>query len=210
MRTLSAALRWFRRAAIFLGSLFLLVTFTPLVYWWTTALAGSWEDPRGDVLIVLTGAGMEDVIGLNSYWRAVYALRAYRAGEFPEILVSGGGQQPAPAVLMRDFIVAHGVPPEAVRVETSSTSTRDSGQNVARLIAAEPHRYKNRRLVLLTSDYHMYRARRVFQAAGVRAAPRPIPDIRKRYAQRLERWGLFLELVGENAKILYYVARGWM
>jgi uncharacterized SAM-binding protein YcdF (DUF218 family) len=211
MGILSAALRWFRRVIIVLGLLFLLVTFTPLVYWWATALAGPWEDPRGDLLIVLTGAGMEDVIGLNSYWRAVYAVRAYRAGEFPEILITGGGQQsPAAAVLMRDFITAQGVPAAAVRVESRSNNTRDSGQNVARLIGAEPGRYANRRLVLLTSDYHMYRSRRVFETAGLIVSPRPVPDIRKRYGQMAQRWGLFLELVLESVKILYYGARGWI
>jgi uncharacterized SAM-binding protein YcdF (DUF218 family) len=208
----SLAWRWVRRLLIALGALFLFVTFTPFIFWWATILAGPWDDPRGDVLIVLTGAGVEDgVIGLNSYWRAVYATRFFKAGEFRGILISGGGKEDIPiATTMREFIVAQGVPAEAVRVETASNNTHESGLNIAKLLVSEADRYKNRSLVLLTSDYHMYRSHRVFQAAGVSVEPRPIPDIRKRYASMLERWGLFLELLDENLKIGYYRARGWI
>ncbi|MEP7351646.1 MAG: YdcF family protein [Acidobacteriota bacterium] len=212
MKFLSFAGRWLRRLTVALGTLFLIATVTPIVYWWATYLAGPWNDPRGDVLIVLTGSGMEDgEIGISSYWRAMYARRFYRAGEFSEILITGGGIEPIPiATTMRAFIVAQGVPESAVRVETASMNTRDSARNVAKLLSAEPDRYRNRKLVLMTSDYHMYRSHRMFEAAGVKVEPRPIPDIRKRYPAVLERWGLFLELTQESLKICYYWPRGWI
>jgi uncharacterized SAM-binding protein YcdF (DUF218 family) len=212
MKVLSLLARWFRRFTITLGTLFLIVTFTPIVNWWATYLAGPWDDPRGDVLIVLTGSGMEDgLIGMSSYWRAVYARRVYQAGEAPEILITGGGTETIPiATTMREFIVAQGVPADAVRVETASLNTRDSARNIAKLLASDPGRYRNRKLVLLTSDYHMYRSHKMFEAAGVHVEPRPIPDIRKRYSSKLERWGLFLELMQETVKIGYYWPQGWI
>src|SRR5215813_5065330 len=52
-----------------LGLLVVLVTMTPLVSWWAGALAGPWEDPAGDVLIVLGGSLLADgVMGPSSYW----------------------------------------------------------------------------------------------------------------------------------------------
>jgi uncharacterized SAM-binding protein YcdF (DUF218 family) len=187
-------------------------TFTPITYWAATYLAGPWNDPHGDVLIVLTGSSMEDgIIGMSSYWRAVYALRFYKAGDYREILITGGGSEQEPiATTMRNFIVAQGVPAEAVRVEVASKSTRDSATYVAKMLAADPDHYRNQRLVLMTSDYHMSRSHKVFEAAGVHVEPRPIPDIRKRYAGPLERWTLSLELMQECAKIVYYKARGWI
>lgn len=43
------------------------------------------------------------------------------------------------------------------------------------LLEAEP-----RPVVLLTSDYHMFRARRMFEKAGLKVVPMPIPDGLKR------------------------------
>src|SRR6267378_7343394 len=69
-----------------LGLLLTIVTATPLDSWWGRTLAGSWGDSRGEVLIVLGGSSTNGgVIGENSYWRSVYALTAYREGEFRQI-----------------------------------------------------------------------------------------------------------------------------
>jgi uncharacterized SAM-binding protein YcdF (DUF218 family) len=156
---------------------------------------------------------MEDgIIGENSYWRTIYAIRAYKNHECREILITGGGEEKPPvAATMRDFMIGQGVPPEAIRVEVASNSTHDSAVNVARMVAAEPGRYGGgRKLVLMTSDFHMYRSAKVFANAGVKAASRPIPDIRKRQGDWMKRWGLFGELIEETLKIAYYKARGWI
>lgn len=194
-----------------IGIVFLTVTFSPLVYWWATALAGPWNDPAGDVLIVLTGSGLEDgTLGMSSYWRAVNVLLTLRNESFREVLITGGGAG-KPAESMRRFIVAQGVPAGIIGVENRSTTTHESAINVAALVAAgRPERYLDSRLVLLTSDYHMYRSHRAFQKAGVAVAPRPVPDIRKRYSSYGQRWGMFQELLLETAKIGYYWIRGWI
>src|SRR5436190_22420131 len=79
-----------------LGLLLVLVTATPLTTWWAGLLAGPWDDPKGGTLIVVSGSVLGGgMIGENSYWRAIYAARAFRLGGFDEVIVSGGG---APAV----------------------------------------------------------------------------------------------------------------
>jgi uncharacterized SAM-binding protein YcdF (DUF218 family) len=187
-----------------------LVTVTPLTQWWARALSGPWYERGGDVLVVLTGSTSSDLIGLDSYWRAVYTVRSFRKEHWDEILISGTGPGVPAAEIMRDFIVAHGVPKELVRVETGSKRTRDSAVNVAALAAADPGRYRGRKLVLLTSDFHMYRSFRAFERAGLKVDPRPIPDLLKRYESPWERWSVFQELVKETVKIGYYWARGWL
>jgi uncharacterized SAM-binding protein YcdF (DUF218 family) len=179
--------------------------FTPLVPWWARKLAGPMDDPNGEVLIVLGGSALEDgIIGQSSYWRSVYALRAYRQSPFAKVIVSGGGQF-HPADSMRDFLVAGGIPGDRITVEDRSVSTRENAVYTKQLVASD-----NRRLVLLTSDYHMFRALRVFRKAGINVSPRPFPDLIKRSSSVTERWPAFFELCEEEVKTAYYWVRGWI
>ncbi len=90
-------------------------------------------------------------------------------------------------------------------MEDTSLSTRASAVAVARMLAGDP-----RSKMLLTSDWHMYRALRAFEKAGLKAKPQPYPDGIKRSYQWHLRWGVFVDLVTETVKIGYYRARGWL
>ena len=145
-------------ALAFLGLVVLIVTFTPLVNWWARQLAGPWRDPKGDVLIIL-GADDSDegILGQGSYLRGKYAIRAYREGSFRTLVLSGGGIPVPVAVGMRDFLESHGVPRSAILLDQDSMSTRENALRVRDLVAATLGKK-----VLMTSDYHMYRAIRFF------------------------------------------------
>jgi uncharacterized SAM-binding protein YcdF (DUF218 family) len=191
-----------------LGALMVLVTVTPLVPWWARTLAGPWTDPRGEVVIVLGGSRVgADEIGISSYWRTVYAARVYRGGGVKQFVITGGPPNDGVpiAVLMRTFLAGMGVPPDAIAVETASTSTRENALYVTRLLAGDP-----RQRVLLTSDYHMFRAWRAFRKAGLETLPHPFPDAIKRSQSRWNRWQVFIELSIETCKIGYYFLRGWI
>jgi uncharacterized SAM-binding protein YcdF (DUF218 family) len=185
-----------------LGLLLLIVTFTPAVKWWARALSGTWNDPKGDVLIVLGGDVIDrNTLGYGSYWRAIYASRDYHLERFQTVLVTGQ----TVAGLMDDFLVTHGVPASVILEETAAHSTRENA------LFSKPILDKLAgRKILLTSDYHMFRARRCFEKAGIHVVPSPFPDALKR-ANRLEnRWNVFLDLTLETAKIGYYGVRGWI
>ena len=64
--------------------------------------------------------------------------------------------------------------------------------------------------MLLTGDYHMYRAWRAYRKAGLDVAPRPFPHVIKIASCRTCRWQLFVALCRETALIGYYRARGWI
>src|ERR1700736_3442878 len=195
-------LRYVVRALAGLGLLFVVVTMTPVLGWWSNALAGTWTEARGDVLIVLGSEAQPDgIIGESSYWRTVYAVRAWRQGGFREMVVSGA----MAAEPMRDFMVCSGVPVGAIRLETHAASTRENALFAAKMLADTPGRK-----VLLTSDYHMFRAYRAFRKAGLNVEPRPLPDAGKKVQRWERRWGVFLGLVLETGKVGYYWARGWI
>ena len=102
-------------------------------------------------------------------------------------------------------MVSQGVPASVIRVETESHSTRENALKSKAILDKLPGSK-----VLMSSDYHMFRATRVFRKAGIDIAPRRIPDAGKRIDLWKYRWPVFLGLGLETIKIGYYFARGWM
>ena len=180
----------------------LLVTLFP-PRWYAARLGGPWIEARGPTLIVLGGDGPNGrMLGRVSYWRSVYAVLTWRDGGFKHMIISGAEPVTGP---MRDFIVCQGVPPESIMIEGRSTSTRENALYTANLARRFPGPY-----VLLTSDYHMWRASRAFRKAGLDVLPQQFPDAIKRFNDWTQRWSVFETLVVESGKIAYYKARGWI
>ena len=204
-------LRVLRRAiqvlGITIGAIYITATFTPIDIWWTNLLTGPIVDPKGDVLIILGAEAFPDMIGYESYLRAVYGVRIWRQGRFRQVFISGGpGENGMPVSLpMRDFMIAEGVPASAITVETSSRSTHENA-----LHTKEALKNTSGRLVLLTSDYHSFRAWRAFRKAGLQVEPCSFPDIYKQVGWRWNRWGAFTNLCRETVAIGYYWVRGWI
>ena len=73
-----------------LGLLMLTVTLLPVDNWWLGLTVGPWNDPKGDILIVLGADSLADILGGASYWRSVYAARVWREGGFQKMVISGG------------------------------------------------------------------------------------------------------------------------
>ena len=194
-----------RRGAVFicaaLGLTMILATFSPFAAWYARRLAGPWADPKGDILIVISGASLDGFPDENTVLRCLYAVLAWREGGFRKIVVSGYRT----STHMRSLLIAEGVPPEVVVTEEAATSTHENALCVARLLANDPGTK-----VLMTSDYHMFRAVRAFRKAGMKVAPRPIPDALKRTGTWLRLWPAFVEEAAESAKIVYYAVRGWI
>lgn len=205
---------WLRAAAALVGGIWLVVTFTPLVDWWARLLARPWGDCQGDVMIVLSGSALtDDLLGTNSYWRSVYAVREMRRHVFRQVIFSGGNRggpgNKTTGELMRDFVRAHGIDMTNVTVESVSSSTRGNAVESVALLrqGAGPHG----KVVLLTSDAHVWRALRVFRKAGLMEVDAcPVPDVIKRYGNWDSRAELFVELVTETAKIGWYRWQGWI
>ena len=189
--------------------LLVVIHFTPLTQWWARTLAGNWTDSPGDTLIVLSSEMEEDgVLGPTSYLRALYAIRAYREKPFRTIIVTGGHSGAAATPLgeaMRDFLTAYGVPRNVILAEDRATSTRENALFVKPMLQG-----LSGTTVLMTSDFHMFRARRAFENVGIHVVPRPIPDVLKRSRWILNRWGSFWTLMLETGKIGYYAWNRWL
>jgi uncharacterized SAM-binding protein YcdF (DUF218 family) len=193
--------KWLYRALTAIGLVIVLVIITPVDRWWAHAYAGSIDQPHGDVLILLTAANDDHgFISYSSYWRARYALLAWKTGGYTRIVVTGGADS-----AVRDFLIAEGIPADAILIDEQSASTRENAINTARLLQNVPGTR-----VLLTSDFHMYRAKRLFWREGVKVIPYPAPDVMKQSEHWTGRISGFQTLMTETAKIFYYRLRGWM
>jgi uncharacterized SAM-binding protein YcdF (DUF218 family) len=202
MRSLRKAGRVLNRILAGIGLITVLMISTPIVAWWAQAYSGPIEQPKGDVLILLSAAADDQYGGISysSYWRARQALFAWQTGGFKKIVICGGGD---PGIL--NFLLAEGIPREAFITERISFSTRENAIETARLIQNLPGKK-----VLLTSDFHMYRAIRVFRKLSIEAAPMAVPDVLHSTEHWNGRFQAFETMLSESAKIVYYAVRGWI
>src|SRR5581483_12012566 len=129
-----------------------------------------------------------------------YALLAWENGGYKTIVISG---EASPSI--RNFLVAEGIPASAIVLDPQSATTRENAIDTARLLQGIPGSR-----VLLTSDFHMYRAERLFRRAGVHVTPYPAPDVMKLSEHWNGRISGFQTMSIETAKILYYRIRGWI
>ena len=139
-------------------------------------------------------------MSFSSYWRARAAVDAWKSGGFTKVVVSGKG---VPAIV--EYLVAEGVPSNSILVENASTSTHENAINTERLIQNMPGKR-----VLLTSDFHMFRALRTFRKAGIDAAPMAVPDAIRNSKAWGGRFSALQILIQENLKVVDYAIRGWI
>lgn len=198
MRSVS---HWITRVLSVIGLITVLALVTPIDYWWAHAYSGPIHQPNGDVLIVLSAASDDKgLISFSSYWRARYALLAWKEGGFQKIVISGGG---SPGI--ENFLIMEGIPPQAIVTESNSTTTRENAVETEHLIQGMPGKK-----VLLTSDFHMFRAIRVFRKLGIDVTPMPIPDVLKASEHLNGRIAGFQTMTVESFKIVYYKLRRWI
>ncbi|PYT27835.1 MAG: hypothetical protein DMG57_16960 [Acidobacteria bacterium] len=87
---------------------------------------------------------------------------AYRQWHFPQVILNGAGVSEN----TRDFLASQGVPRGMIELENRSSSTLENALLVQQLVSAMPGRK-----ILMTSDYHMFRAQRAFRRGGRRSHP---------------------------------------
>ena len=189
------------------------ITFTPLVPAIAGRLATDWYEGDGDVLVVLggsmlvSGTGPRASLGYDSYLRVVYASWVLQTHSFPWVVVSGGSGL---AQRMGDFLAENGFPRTSILEETQSHSTFENASYVKDLLQRRKLLLPTKKIVILTSDYHSWRARRVFDKQGMHVRVIPVPDVGKLSSSRIYRWQGFFTLLNEFGKDAAYAVMGRM
>lgn len=214
---LSFTRRW-RLGLVLLGSglVILWIAATPAFANWVSWRlesefpAGSVEAlPRSDAVILLGGADPNLESQTNEITQA---LRLYRAGKAPIIVISGGNQL-FPNQTIADHLILFGVLPSAVIVETKSRNTRENAVNAATIFKARGWRNG----LLVTSALHMPRAIAAFKKVGLGVVPAaasiqtPSPKFGSRLELRTDEKALLRTTVAikEMIGLLVYRWLGW-
>ncbi len=177
--------------------------------------------PPMEAIVVLGGATRGDVhmgsLGDLSAQadRLVTAAALYKAGKAPLVLVSGGadpGARPE-AELMEEILAVMGVPGRAIIQEPASRDTRQNADYSAQVLRNQGVR----RVLLVTSAFHMRRATAVFSRTGLEVYPVPTDYQRLVSAPGVPRWLPTVDdlqrttmALREEVGYWYYVARGWI
>ncbi len=142
-----------------------------------------------DVIIVLGG---------ESETRAPRCMELFRQGAAQTVLVSGSDGE-----LVRQRLIAGGIPEAAISVEGVSDSTRENAQFASRLLAER----KVRRALLVTSRYHTRRALTTFRfySPGVQFFPVAAQHIWETYPAPLR--DRAISILREYVKIGWYFLR---
>lgn len=192
-----------------IGLVAVVVTCAPVLKWWWF-FQGPTQPTDGDVLIVLGAETHPDAIGESSYLRCLFAVRAWREGRIKHIVVAGGppesigGQVPV-SHRMRDFLISQGIPGLMISTEDESTSTRENALFVKPILKTFPGPK-----LLLTSDYHIFRAGRTFREVGISVRLLPAPDALACEQHWNCRIRVLETLAIETTKIVAYWWRGWL
>ncbi len=188
-----------RKLLIGSGVIFLWLVSTPLIAeaLFKTVESGvelrSPEDmPTADAIVVLS-AGMQWVQTKSGYveeWatasRFLGGIALFKAAKAPVLVFTGGKLpwQPGPEtegdVLSRHAIWMQ-IPSEQIQVTGKVENTQQEALAVSRLLT--PTR---KRIILVTSAYHMQRAQRLFQAVDFEVLPYPVDVRTPREDVRLE------------------------
>lgn len=114
----------------------------------------------------------------------------YQAGYFPWVIVSGGlGKEGFDeALVMRDYLTAHGIPQDQVIMDNQGHTTFDSAVNTRRIL-----REKNLKSVFVVSQYfHLPRSRLALTRSGINAVHSASP----RYFEMRDLYSAPRELIG--------------
>ena len=169
-----------------------LATATVVLIGWAVSMAmvsrvGRRDEARKADAIVVLGAAQ--YVGRPSpvlRARLDHAIALWRRGLAPIMIVTGGtgtGDTTSEAAVSQRYVVKHGVPAEAVLLETQGRTTSESMAGVSALMNSQ-----NRRDVLLVSDpFHMLRLTILARRHGLEpyASPTPTSPIA---ASPTERW----------------------
>lgn len=135
------------------------------------AMADRLDDPTPADVIIVLGAGINryGVPSTTLVNRLDHALALYEAGYAHRFLVTGGQGEDEPepeANVMRQYLVRRGVPEWAIVSETNALNTKENLLNAKALMTLSGMKTA----IVVTSDYHLWRAMQVAEDVGIAAS----------------------------------------
>ena len=158
------------------------------------------KEPERDYLIVLGAAVYKDQPSLTLVRRLEGALDYLNTYPKSVAIVSGGmgpGETVTEAKAMHDWLIAHGIPEERILQEPKATSTQENlafSFQIIRERGDEPDGH----VAIVSSAYHLYRAKEMAKLQGVEAAGVAAP------------WGYFFVMLNYFIREAFGVTHLWV
>lgn len=142
--------------------------------------------PRAQAIVVLSeGRSLAPGTAGTSEWndgdRFWGGIELYRAGKAPWLVFTGGWVPWQPELapegeVLKVWAKSQGVPNSAIQVTGKVTNTAEEAAAVAALLPklASVGGSRSKTILLVTSAFHMPRAKRLFQQAGLQVLPYPV------------------------------------
>ena len=138
----------------------------------------TWVPEKSDCIVVLGAhVWMDGRLSNVLTYRCEAALDAWRNGVAPAIIVCGAqgrGEPTTEAAAMRDWMIGHGVPEDAVVAEDRSVNTLQNLENARAIMEARGWK----KAAVCTSNYHLRRALWLARDVGLDATGIAAPSTR--------------------------------
>jgi uncharacterized SAM-binding protein YcdF (DUF218 family)/glycosyltransferase involved in cell wall biosynthesis len=197
-------------AALAVLALYLLVFQTNFVWWCAAPLTLNAPPRSADAIVVLAGGvGESGRAGGGAQERLKQAIDLYRAGYAPYLVLSSGFVYSFhEAQVMRTLAIDQGVPAAAIALDERATNTYENVRYVDEIL--RDHRW--RRILLVSSPYHMRRATMVWQkqAPDIEVTPVPVPQSQFYDHGRGATFDQARGILQEYLAIFAYWRRGWL
>lgn len=139
------------------------------------------ETPAADAVVVLSGAGITErgkskAIEWQNPDRFLAGIDIFRSGKAPLLIFTGGwlpwapNNRPEGEVLIEQARKL-GVPESAVACTEKVSNTKEEAAAAARLLRTRQTGRAQPRIILVTSAYHMPRAKSLFEREGLAVLP---------------------------------------
>ncbi len=124
-----------------------------------------------DAIVVLSGMLEINEVGDSTYieWgdpdRFFGGMALFKAGKAPKLVFTGGKMpwdkaEKTEGEVLKRYAISNGIPNEKIFVTKDVENTADEAVAVKELISP------SKRIILVTSAYHMYRAKKLFEKQG--------------------------------------------
>ncbi|HWC96517.1 MAG TPA: YdcF family protein [Candidatus Sulfopaludibacter sp.] len=151
------------------------------------------EAQPADVILVLGAAEYRGRPSPVLRARLDHALELYRQKMAPHILTTGGaGGDPVftEGGVGRSYLVSHGVPSEAIIVETEAESTLESTAMANEIMS----RMGLHSVIVVSDGYHIYRAKQMLEARGLKVYGSPRKETNPGMFR--DRWNYVKQAIG--------------
>lgn len=178
--------RQWSKKIILAGLILLLVMSNPILfkgiaYLWEPALQRQETMPNDvEAIVILGGMAVweetsKHVVFTQANDRLMQALELFQHQKTPRLVITGGSGTPfqelkSEAIILRDYLIRQGFSSDQVFAESEAKNTYQNAVLTARLF--EQHHW-NKRIILITSAFHIKRAVKCFEKQGFQTISYP-------------------------------------